>query len=211
MEVEGRNKQQVAAGVQIFEDALHPPVGRLLQEAVHQLLGLLRLGEVHAADERCVGEVLRASNEVLGELCVLASEDPHLGGPQEESDEGSVGVDRGQQGVGALLLAADRLVHPQTQRVQQRCQDRRPLCDVLPLWFQFRRIPAVWCEDLDIEGGHRKRLQRLGGLGLQGLAADILRGEEVEGVDVDADFILNIKLWRAACDATEQGCAENDT
>jgi len=80
MEVEGRNKQKVAAGVQIFEDALHPPVGRLLQEAVHQLLGLLRLGEVYATDERCVGEVLRASDEVLGELCVLAREDPHLGG-----------------------------------------------------------------------------------------------------------------------------------
>lgn len=80
MEVEGRNKQEVSAGVQIFEDALHPPFGCLLHEAVHQLLGLLRFGEVHAANERRVGEVLRALNKVLGQLSVLATEGPDLGG-----------------------------------------------------------------------------------------------------------------------------------
>lgn len=108
-----------------------------------------------------------------------------LGGSQVESDEGSVGVDRREEGVGAGLLAAERLVHPQAQRVEQPCQDRRPFCDVLPLCIQFGLVPAVWCQDFNIEGRHRKRLQGLGRLGLQGLAADVLSSEETEGVNVD--------------------------
>lgn len=108
-----------------------------------------------------------------------------LGGSQVEGDEGSVAVERREEGVGALLLAAESLVHPQAQRVQQLCQDRCPLCDVLPLCIQLQRVPAVWCQDFNIKGCHRKCLQRLGRLGLQGLTADILGGKEMEGVNVD--------------------------
>lgn len=109
-----------------------------------------------------------------------------LGGSQVEGEEGSVGVDRGQEGVAALLLAAERLVHPEAQRVQQLCQNRCPLRDVLLLCVQLRWVPAVWRQDFNIKGGHRKCLKRLGRLGLQGLTADILSGKEMEGVDVDA-------------------------
>ena len=109
-----------------------------------------------------------------------------LGGSKVEGEEGSVGVDRGQEGVAALLLAAERLVHPEAQRVQQLCQNRRPLCDVLLRCVQLRRVPAVWRQDFNIKGGHRKCLQRLGHLGLKGLTADILSGKEMEGVNVDA-------------------------
>lgn len=54
LEVEGSEKQKVAAGVEISEDVLHFPVRCLLNKAVHQLLSLLRFGEVHATDERRV-------------------------------------------------------------------------------------------------------------------------------------------------------------
>lgn len=120
-----------------------------------------------------------------------------LGGSQVEGDEGSVGVDRREEGVGALLLAAEGLVHPQAQRVQQLCQDRRPLCDVLPLRIQLRRVPAVRCQDFIIKGGHRKCLQRLGRLGLQGLTADILGRKEMEGVNIDA---VGLASWEVAAE-----------
>lgn len=84
------------------------------------------------------------------------------------------------------MLLAESLVHPQAQRVQQLCQNRGPLCDVLPLCIQFRLVPAIWCQDFNIKGGHRKCLQGLGRLVLQGLAADILGSKEMEGVNVDA-------------------------
>lgn len=118
-----------------------------------------------------------------------------LGGSHVESDKGPVGVDRREEGVGATLLAAESLVHPQAQRVEQARQNRRPLCDVLPLCIQFCLIPAVWCQNFNIKGRYRKGLQGLGCLCLQGLAADVLSSKEGEGVDVDP---VGLTLGQAA-------------
>lgn len=120
-----------------------------------------------------------------------------LGGSQVEGDEGSVGIDRRQEGVGVLLLAAEGLVHPQTQGVQQLGQNGCPLCDVLPLWIQRRLFPNVWCQDVSFKESNRKCLQRFGHRSLQGLTADILSGKKIEGVYVDA---VGLASWQVAAD-----------
>lgn len=107
------------------------------------------------------------------------------GDPQVEGDEGTKGVDWRQENVGAWLLPAESLVQPQAQSVQQLCQDRCLRCDVMPLGVHLQLVPVIWCHDFDIKEGHRNRVQRLGRLGLQGLAADISDSKEGEGVDVD--------------------------
>lgn len=76
------------------------------------------------------------------------------------------------------------LIHPQAQCVQQLCQYRCPLCNVLPLPILDWRVPAVRGQDTYVKRCHRTCLQRPSGLGLQHLTAAI-NSKEMERVNVD--------------------------